>query len=107
MPDIAMKVGDLRPIVQATISDSNGPVNLTGATVQFLMTPRGTGTPKVNSAATIVSPTAGTVSYSWSTTDTDTPGAYYAEFRAAMGDGTKCTFPNSTYLAVLILPKLG
>ena len=102
----SIKEGDRLPAYTATLTDEDGDViDLTGATVKFLMTLMGGTTPKVNASATVVSATAGTVSYSWGASDTDTAGLYIAEFEITAG-GLKRTVPNGDYFYINILPDL-
>lgn len=107
MADFYIKVNDRLPVILATLSDAAGPINLTGATVKFIMTDvRGT-TPKVNAAAAIdPDPTTGKVSYVWVTGDTDTPGVYDAEWEIIFGDGKPLTVPNDGRLRVQVVRDL-
>ena len=94
-----MKRDDLLPVVESTATISGTPVNLTGATnprfLMRLMSAADQSTPKVDAAATIVTPSAGTLRYDWSGSDTDTAGIYSAEFEVMIG-GKPRTFrlPN-------------
>ena len=76
-------VGDRNPPITETITDSNGdPVDLTGTTVTFSMRAVNSSTDKVaNQSATIVTPAAGTVRYSWAAADVDTAGTYLVRWR--------------------------
>ena len=83
------------------------PLDLTGATAKFLMRNKTTKVLKVNTTASIDSPpTAGTVSYTWLGTDTDTRGEYDAEFEIDYGGGSKLTVPTETYIAIQIVEDL-
>lgn len=105
--DFHIKSGDTTPVITATLTDANGAaVNLTGATVRFVMKKGGTATPKVAAAATVVSAVAGTVSYTWTGANTDTPGIYSACWEVTFSGGTIQTFPNAGYTSVAILPDL-
>lgn len=107
MADFTLKEGDTSPAITSTLQDAAGDaVNLTGATVKFIMTAKGDSTPTVDAAATVVTPLAGVVSYSWLAADTDTAGKYEAEWEVTFSGGAKQTFPNSTYLEVVILRDL-
>lgn len=106
--DFIIKQNDRREPIERVLRGSDGnPVDLTGATVRFIM--RATdGTIKVDNAATIVgTPTAGRARYSWGATDTNTVGTFEAEFEVTFGDGTKQTFPNRGYIAVAVVEDLG
>lgn len=102
-----LKSGDRLPKLRATLSDSSGvAINLTGGAVQFRMKRSdGTGDLKVNSPATIVTPTSGIVEYAWAAGDVDTPGDYIGEFSITIS-GLVQTIPSGGYVSVLISPRL-
>lgn len=105
MADFTMKENDLLPEIQYQLTDSAGPIDLTGATVLFIMSVD-EGTPnKVAAAATIVTPSTGMVKYTWAGTDTDTPGTYHAEWEITIS-GKKITVPNDGHISIEILPDL-
>lgn len=106
---ILMKAGDTAPAVQATLYDAgNVPVNLTGATVRFIMaTKTAPRTVAVDAEAALVAPMAGEVVYEWAAGDTDEPGAYDVEFEVTYADGTVQTFPTEGYLDCTIEDDLG
>jgi BppU N-terminal domain len=68
--------GNRSPSLTYTFTVDGIPFDLTGATVKFKMRAERTSTLKVNTAAVIVSPTAGTVRYDWAAIDVDTPGDF-------------------------------
>lgn len=103
---IFMKTGDLRPIVEAQLGDRNGPVNLTGATVLFIMKLPTASVPKVSAQCVIVDAPLGRVQYTWVGTDTDTPGAYRSEFQVSLPGGVVVTFPNDDYVPTIIADDL-
>lgn len=74
--DLTIVEGDLLAVVNDVIYDAEGPMNLSSSTVKFQMASRG-GVSKVNAAGTVTSALDGAVRYTWSGTDTDTPGVYY------------------------------
>lgn len=104
-PTFYIKQGDLTPTLDATLLDPNGnPVNLTGTTVRFHMTPVG-GAILINQSATVVSAATGQVRYTWTGTDTATAGNYLAEFEVTTG-GVQQTYPNDRYISVIITAQL-
>lgn len=109
--DFFMKQDDRLPEFQCTLKDADeNVVNLSGATVMFVMRLRGaslTDDPKVEAAAVVVSAVAGTVKYVWATGDTDTAGSYNAEWEVTFADGRQETFPNNSNLVVKITLDLG
>jgi hypothetical protein len=106
--DVYIKKGDRSPSVTATLKAANGVINLTGSTVKFIMRERrsAAGSPKVNAACVVVTPSAGVVRYDWAAADTDTAGHYDAEFEITTAGGNKITCPNGKYLDVLILEDI-
>lgn len=107
-PDYFLKKGDLEPAFTRTLESVDGEaVDLTGATVVFLMTKRGESSPTIEAEAEIEDPeTAGEVTYVWAEGDTDAPGDYDAEFQVTFADGRPQTFPNADYLHVRIMRDL-
>src|SRR3954468_23592335 len=107
MKSIYMKKGDTRPAVTATIKNADGSaVDLTGATLRFVMKIDGGTTAKVDASATVLVANLGTVKYQWISGDTDTVGTYKAEWKISYGDGTVLRAPNNSYIAVVITDVL-
>lgn len=104
MGSVVVKKGDRRPAVTATAKDAAGVViDLTGATAKFIMFDWN-GLVKVNAAATILAPaTDGKLQYDWVAADTDTAGAYRAEFEVTFSDGKKMTVPNADFIHVHVV----
>jgi hypothetical protein len=102
------KTGDAGSTTPDTfLEKGNGtPVNLTGATVKFIMREIGAGSAKVNAAATVVDAATGQVRYSWTTNDLDTPSSYQAEWEVTYSGGAKETFPADGYIYVVIRDDL-
>jgi len=102
-----IKENDRSPAITGTLTAGGAAVDISGTSVKFIMRlPGSTGSAKVDAAATIVSGTAGTVSYSWGATDTDTAGLYLAEWEVTFAGGIKRTWPAEDYLFVLVVPDL-
>jgi hypothetical protein len=104
---VKVKEGDTFPNPESVLSDASGDqVNLSGATVRFRMA-KLDGTPIFERAAVIDNNTApAVVHYVWQTGDTATPGAYRAEWEVTYAGGIIETFPQNSYLEVLIKEKM-
>lgn len=82
--------GDTAPDLTGTCTSSGTAVNLTGATLALhLKKPSGAS---VTKAGTIVSPTAGTWSYTWVTGDLDEAGKWTVEVQVTYSNGRIQTF---------------
>ena len=92
--EFTLKVGDTAPDIEAILSDTNGPVDLTGCTIVFRMSPDGGGNVLLEASATIVDAAAGHVKYSWQTGDTDTASTNKAEWKVTFPSGKIATFPR-------------
>lgn len=106
MPDFTIKEGDLLPPIEATLSDRDGPINLTGATVELVAENDDRTTTITGAAAIVGDPTAGAVRYDPVAGETDVPGYYDLEFKVTKG-GKPIHVPNDRYFRLLITPKLG
>lgn len=107
MNKIYLKSGDRRPVPSVTISEHTGaPVDLSAATVMFVMYPLDGTTATVNSTATIADPLAGTCYYDWGVGETDTPGTYVSEFQVTWNDGRQLTVPSRGFIEVEIAESL-
>lgn len=103
-----IKQNDTSPAIQKICLDSTDtPVNVTGASVRFLMRQKGFDTVKVSGIGSVVDGAAGIIKYQWSAGDTDTAGVFEAEFEVTYADSTVETFPNSTYIDVKIIEEIG
>lgn len=109
MADFNLKRGDTAPALIATLKDRDGnPVNLTSATVQFVM--RATdavsgSTPLISgpmAVATDQQANRGQVTYQWVTGDTDLPGSFAAEFVVTWPSGHEQTFPTTGFATVQV-----
>lgn len=108
MNSFLIRKGDRLPALTATLTDSAGTAyDLTADTVLLNMTLIGGSTRKIdNASVTVVSAAAGTLSYAWGASDTNTTGLYYAEFEVTSSGNLVRTFPNPDFLMVHILPAL-
>jgi hypothetical protein len=108
-PDFFLTQNDTSSAIARTLEDENGvAIDLTGATVKFLLRPINGTTNKINAAATIVgAATLGNVSYAWTGTDTSTAGLFVGQWQVTYSNGKVQTFPNGAFDLVLISPDLG
>lgn len=98
-----IKQNDTFPVIRATLRSGNGdPIDLDSATVRFHMRQIGSNTVKIDAAGGVVLASDGVVQYIWSEDDTDTVGAYQAEFEVTYPGGSVETFPNDGYIRVEI-----
>ncbi len=89
------KAGATSPAIQDTLLDADGnAIDLTGATVTFVMGPVASGSASVQGAASIVSASSGIVSYAWGTADLATPGLYYAYWQVQYSGGAVEKLPQ-------------
>jgi len=101
-----IKQGDLSPSIVEFLRNADGTaINLTACTVRFHMRD-GTGTVKINAAATIDNATTGQVHYDWSGTDTNTAGTFYREWEVTLPSTKTVTSPNYTDYPVQISPQI-
>lgn len=98
-----IKSGDTAPPFEAVLAVDGVPVDLTGATVLFLMERNRTN---VVSGEAVIGGEDGEVSYAWQEGDTDTPGIYLAEWEVTFSDNTVRTFPNDGYSRIKILREV-
>jgi len=98
---------DFQALLKTKVDDQNAqPVDLTGAAVQFKMQSLGGGVLKVDSPAVILDAIAGSVTYQWIATDTDTVGQYRAEFEVTFLSGRVLSFPTNGFLAVQVVTSI-
>ena len=103
MADFSIKSGDVLPILSDTLTYSNGTaVNLTGASVKFVTRAITAMGPTTNATATIVTPAAGTVSYTFTAADTAVAGHYQATWIVTFSGGQIQQFPTDGYLDINI-----
>jgi hypothetical protein len=106
----SIKQNDTRPLFVVVLKDDFGepgeaPVNLTtaGGTAFFNMRAANAGAVKITrGTALVTNAAAGEVTYSWTATDTNTPGAFEAELEVQWTGGKVETFPNDGYWDVTV-----
>lgn len=97
MATIKIKRGDTAPALRYTFPAE---VDLTDATVAFIMSPRPGGQSVVVAPAAVLTTEPPVAEYTWSQGDTETDGSYYAEFEVSFADGRVQRFPSSGYLRI-------
>ena len=102
-----IKQNDTSPTLSVVLADSDGTaIDLTGASVQFKMRAVNSSTLKVNASASITNASNGAVSYTFSSSNTDTSGLFQGEFQVTFSGGAIETFPNAEYISINILDDL-
>lgn len=102
---IEIKQGDTRHAIQAILKNTNGvPVDLTGASVRFLMGRK--NAIRADGYAQQTS-TQGEVWYVFNEGETDVAGQFGIEFRVTYGDGKVETFPYDKALPIRINERIG
>jgi hypothetical protein len=94
-PDHWIVQGDSGSTITEQLKDRSGNiVDLTGATVKYMLYAPGAASAKINAAATVVGlATNGTVSFTPSAAQGDTPGDYLEEWQVTFSGGLIQTFP--------------
>lgn len=87
-----------------TLTDRDGPINLTGATTTFCMSRYGTNVVNDGACSVVGVATAGTVSYPFTTTNTANAGVFEGQFKVTFGSGAIQFFPSNRKLSIEILP---
>lgn len=100
-----IKKGDRARKATDTLKIDGAPIDLTGATVYFLMRNIAAGT-VIRQAATIVSPSLGTVEYQFAAGETDVVGAYQIEWEIVFAGGLTQTVPSDDYIRLRIMEDL-
>jgi hypothetical protein len=107
LSDFSIKQQDVLPILSDTLTYSTGAaVSLTGATVNFVMRSITAASPSTNLAATVVTPASGTVSYTFTATDTAVTGRYQGSWVVTFGTGQIQQFPTDGYLDIAVEENL-
>ena len=88
MSDLTFVAYDTAPSVYGSLVIDGVPLDLTGATVRCQMRLTSDRRFKVDGAAVVLSPTAGTVRYDWGPDDLSTAGEYILRWEVTFGDGS-------------------
>lgn len=108
MATFYIKQNDTGPSIEAVLTDSNGKYkSLTDvATVKFNMADENGNVIIDKGTCGIVNASKGIVFYGWQTGDTANTGTYNAEFQVEYTNGQIETFPNSSYIKVVVKGEL-
>lgn len=101
MATFNIKKGDTRTAIKATLKNPKGiPINLTGATVNFIMVKY--KTILINRGAVILDAVNGIVAFVFNSGETAEIGKMKAEFKVIYPDNSIETFPNQGYIDINI-----
>jgi len=103
MTTARIKSGDTSVVFTDTLLINDVAINLTGATVKFLLKDSAVS---FSATATIVLASAGTVSYTVGAGFPTTEGQYNQEWEVTQSDATILTFPNAGYNRLVIFDDL-
>ena len=106
MSDFSIKLDDRLPLLRSNLSDDDGYMDISNATVKFIYQTRNRSIVPTTGSATIVGAASGFVEYAWATGDVVTPGVYYGEWRVTTASGKHITFPNDSYFCFEIVNRL-
>lgn len=106
--DWTITEGDTEPVFYDELTYSNKEkVDLTGATVEFVMRSLTSGSPlSLTGSVEIIAATEGKLAYLPSAKDTAIAGAYMAQWRITFSGGETMTFPTVGYLSVEVQESL-
>lgn len=105
MASFIIKQNDTLPAIEATLKRNGKVIDLSDASsVKFYM--KQNNAVKVNGDAVIDNASEGKVVYYWQSGDTDVAGGCIGEFEVSWNDGATETFPNDSYLNILIYQEI-
>jgi len=98
-----IKQNDTSPSILTTLIDGDGlVVDITGNLGVTFHMRDSEGIVVIDTAAVVVDASSGLVRYDWLAADTDTAGVFQAEFEVTYVDGRIETFPNASYIEIII-----
>lgn len=109
MSTFVIKRGDTLPYITATLLEGVADVDLTGATVNFVMKRAATGcAPAIvlRKPVLVLNALTGSVRYEWAAGDTAAAGQYRGEFEISIG-GRVVTHPTTGFIPITIVADLG
>jgi len=102
--DFWLKYNDVVPVLRSYLSDDNGFINLSGASVNFVYQDKKQLNSPVTGSALVISAISGLTEYDWSSGIS--PGSYIGEWRVLLPGGRQMSFPNGTILSFDIVNGL-
>ena len=110
MADHTRKVNDTLPPLDATLSDADGPFDMTNYRPRFVMKSSGdvviADGSTANGQVQALDTTAGRLRFNFSSSHVDTPGNYLAEFELSTPSTQRITFPSATHISIVLKPEL-
>lgn len=90
---------DVGFVVEDTLKDNKGVVvDLTGATVRYVLWAPGAASAEVDAVASVIAPaTNGQVRYTFVAVDTDTSADYMEQWKVTFGGGAVQRFPSNPH----------
>lgn len=104
--DYEVKQHDTGSLIEVTLTDAKGPINLDNAEAIHIYMRSETKLIKTG-AMEVVNAEAGEVAYTWQPGDLDEAGDYKVEFEIIWESGGKTTIPNNAYKSLTVHPDLG
>ena len=103
MENFKIKKSDTQPSLAVTLQYNNGsPVDLTGATVYFVMGNLTDFSTYRSGLCTLTTAGSGQCQYNWNALDTGSVGTYWGEFEVDWGSGSVMTLPSNHNLKIEI-----
>lgn len=99
----AIKQGDTAPPVRVRFQARGVPIDLTGATVRFIMARNGAF---IDAPAVVTNATIGQAEYRWTAGDTAALGVYDCELKATLANGSVVSSPPVGFHRVAIVRDL-
>lgn len=106
--DFSIKRNDLSPAIKSQLLDEDdNPVDLSSASVRFIMSDYEENVIIVDGVAVIDNALDGIVYYQWQAGDTEQAGHFRAEWEVTYPNDNPETFPNDNFLDIKIAEDLG
>ena len=100
--------GDVNKVISTQLSDENGPIDVTGATIVFHARNRADPAITISGNAAIVTAASGIISYTLTAANLTTPtipGEYDVEWQVTLG-GATITWPSPGFDTLIIQQQI-